>query len=732
MPTASGKNILVKSQRILPPVFSLPRRMSIEFDLFRRISLPARFIAPSHTAWFGGLALLLGCGVILGWLLGIPVLTSLNPAWPPMVLNSALCFALAGGALALQAVKDAPALTVLRAALGTAVFLIGAIVCAEIALDVSWIDLNVLHRSAYTNFKHPGQMAPNSAVGFMLVGLLLILADRIRHIAIMRAVQVLTAAVLTIGAVGILSYQVNLDFLTSWDSLKSMALHTALGFVALGWGAWSLWRDTPLNRGPEQDVEARDLYRTSYLLLSVIVVAVMLACFALSEERTEKLIATEMGKTANDRRAFFDTMLKHRIERAQLVSARPEATALLAALRRAPVSADVSERLNAYAASFLPHGFSAIAYWNNGRLLASAGSFVEQPQISLPLADSDATELLWHNGYVLRTRFAARDAEGIAGIVVAEQPLPALTALQAKATREGETGDMAVCGLRDDKQVCFPFRWSAQPAVVPAYLDGKPLPLTRAVRGETATAITLDFRRERVMVAFGPIGATGLGLGVKTDMRELYQPVRRQLLGALPFLVVLVFGSIWVMQQRLRPLAHALDKSRRELAFMARHDGLTGLPNRSMFNDRLEQAMLRTQRSGNPMALMYLDIDNFKNINDSFGHQVGDDVLRWFSQRLRETVRAADTVARLGGDEFTIILENLVDDHDVERIAQNLQNAIITSAPPIPDGGIMRVTTSIGIIYYLGEPLEREELLHRADGALYRSKQQGRNGYTMA
>lgn len=242
--------------------------------------------------------------------------------------------------------------------------------------------------------------------------------------------------------------------------------------------------------------------------------------------------------------------------------------------------------------------------------------------------------------------------------------------------------------------------------------------------------ITLDFRRQRVMAAFAPIGSTGLGLTLKMDTQELYAPIRRQFFQSLPIIALLVAGGVWVMRLRLRPLVRALDDSRREQEFMARHDALTGLPNRALFHDRLDRAILRAQRTKAPMALMYLDIDHFKNINDTFGHQVGDKVLSWLSARLSETVRTSDTVARLGGDEFTVILESISGEQDAELIAQKIQCVIRGAPSPLPDG--RPIGTSIGIAVHNGDATNPDELLQRADSALYRSKQHGRDTYSMA
>lgn len=168
-----------------------------------------------------------------------------------------------------------------------------------------------------------------------------------------------------------------------------------------------------------------------------------------------------------------------------------------------------------------------------------------------------------------------------------------------------------------------------------------------------------------------------------------------------------------------------------QLQRMAELDTLTGLPNRALFNDRLHSALARGRRHASPVALLLLDIDYFKQINDSLGHDAGDAVLQEFGRRLLETVRLTDTVARLGGDEFTIILEELHSVGEAEMIAAKVVAAML------PDfghaGQTLRVTTSVGVAY-LGHPTDQApaSLIKLADQALYAAKAAGRNNYRLA
>jgi len=163
------------------------------------------------------------------------------------------------------------------------------------------------------------------------------------------------------------------------------------------------------------------------------------------------------------------------------------------------------------------------------------------------------------------------------------------------------------------------------------------------------------------------------------------------------------------------------------LAQLAQYDTLTGLPNRNLFRDRLEQALARARRSGHSMALMFLDLDQFKEINDTLGHAAGDELLREVGDRLRDNLREVDTIARLGGDEFTVIVESISGRDRAEAIARKIVDLF---ALPVTVGGRnLTVTCSVGITLRPEDADDAEELLKAADIAMYRAKHEGRNTY---
>jgi len=168
-------------------------------------------------------------------------------------------------------------------------------------------------------------------------------------------------------------------------------------------------------------------------------------------------------------------------------------------------------------------------------------------------------------------------------------------------------------------------------------------------------------------------------------------------------------------------------QQKEKLDHQAHHDALTELPNRLLFNDRLDQSIEKSKRNNTNMALLFIDLDHFKEINDSMGHNTGDEVLKIVTQRLIEIIRKEDTLARLGGDEFTVIVEDLKQGQDASLLAQKIIEFI---AEPIKiENNSLYVSSSIGISLYPDDGDCSQNLLKYADSAMYKAKDEGRNNF---
>lgn len=167
--------------------------------------------------------------------------------------------------------------------------------------------------------------------------------------------------------------------------------------------------------------------------------------------------------------------------------------------------------------------------------------------------------------------------------------------------------------------------------------------------------------------------------------------------------------------------------SEEHVRHLAHHDVLTGLPNRILLAERLEHALPHANRAGTNVAVMFLDLDRFKLVNDTLGHSVGDELLKAVAKRLVNCVREDDTVARLGGDEFVIVLEDVRHSQDVARVAEKIIDAL--SQPLALDRHEVVVTPSVGISVYPHDGVDVDALIKNADAAMYRAKERGRNNY---
>jgi diguanylate cyclase (GGDEF)-like protein/PAS domain S-box-containing protein len=165
------------------------------------------------------------------------------------------------------------------------------------------------------------------------------------------------------------------------------------------------------------------------------------------------------------------------------------------------------------------------------------------------------------------------------------------------------------------------------------------------------------------------------------------------------------------------------------LQYMATHDGLTGLPNSVLLNDRLGAALSRARRARRRVGVMFLDIDHFKDVNDSLGHRVGDALLKELARRIRAALRQSDVLARISGDEFVVVLEDLPDEGAPERVARLILDEVRRPFPV--EGHELHVSGSLGLAIYPDDGADAETLLKNADAAMYHAKELGRNGFRL-
>lgn len=260
---------------------------------------------------------------------------------------------------------------------------------------------------------------------------------------------------------------------------------------------------------------------------------------------------------------------------------------------------------------------------------------------------------------------------------------------------------------------------------------GRRLPFSRAVSdiGHNRTEGFLDDHSNDV-VSVASFGIGGWGGVTSQSGSEFYGALRSDNLRVeLAILALLVIAGLIVLA-----FNHRRETARRrfqaQLAYQAAHDGLTGLFNRSVFHERLNQSLARARRISGDVAVLYLDLDLFKPVNDQQGHEAGDTILAAVAERLLGTVRVNDTVARMGGDEFAILLEDVSQREAVEGVARRIVADL--GAPVALAGGPTSVGVSIGISYSSGGAGDAEAIVRDADLAMYRAKDAGGSRFEWA
>jgi diguanylate cyclase (GGDEF)-like protein/PAS domain S-box-containing protein len=275
-------------------------------------------------------------------------------------------------------------------------------------------------------------------------------------------------------------------------------------------------------------------------------------------------------------------------------------------------------------------------------------------------------------------------------------------------------------------------------------------PLARALAGETCEAETVRYRRGdgsivRLSVNAAPVrdsrdeivAAVTTFVDV-TERRAVEERFRHRLeslvhertreLEARSAELDRVNAELRALSDKLEEMVRVrtaeLEASRARLAHQAQHDHLTGLPNRILLEERLERSVAAATRHGRTLAVLFLDLDGFKAVNDAFGHNAGDEVLREVAQRLRTTLRNSDTAARLSGDEFVALVPDLRHEDDAHEVAKALLDAI--SLPYHLRGGTVTLTVSIGVSVFPDDAREAVTLQQHADTAMYRAKHGGK------
>ncbi len=269
------------------------------------------------------------------------------------------------------------------------------------------------------------------------------------------------------------------------------------------------------------------------------------------------------------------------------------------------------------------------------------------------------------------------------------------------------------------------------------YMDPRPQGLTYRVAREGKKIVAdnvltnplFENRRWEGSIIGLPLktGNTVLGvMNVALKRAHIFSENEIQVLEFLADQAAIAIQNAKLYEQAQQEIADR-KKAEEAIKHMAHHDALTGLPNRRLFNERISLEISRSQRNNQKIGVMLFDLDHLKNVNDSFGHSVGDLLLQAVAQRLLGLLRKSDTVARMGGDEFLLILPEMKIPGDAKLTAERILSAL--STPFLLEGNQINITTSIGIVFFPDDGTEVDDLIKKADIAMYKAKEKGGNIY---
>ena len=799
----------------------------------------------------------LGITVLAGWLFHVAILVEINTGFVAMVFNTALCFMLTGTALAMPGLigKPTPKLQML---IGTFIFILCTIILLEHIFDRNLgVDWAFLHGWLGDGNTRPGRLAPNTAIGFMLIGALLVLKQQVNTKRRALVVQMLTVGILMTGITGLIGYTLTPDLLFGWARSARMAIPTALGMIVVALVFWLGWYRADWYRSRSYFQEDEKISFIAGAILVVVTITAGMTGFVYQQRILENTLKENLHAILKSRVILFHTV----ISQAETNSENASKELVLQNQQSGTSQSLVYKRYGLILNHLLDNGFHAVALYDlAGKQLASAGMLAHNPEMTADLHAPVPAMLLWNHGLYLQIIVPVVEQGVVVARLLTEQPLYALRQQLFDLDGLGNSDEIALCKEKDNMLICFPEGthstvYSSKRQSAPGQL----LPMSYAVEGQAGIIASVDYRKHNVVAAYTPL-APGLGLVVKEDTEELYGVIRDQLKAVIPVLLFLIALSTFFLRSQLKPLAARLMLSERlalekemeiqavvgnvgegiitidetgmivsfnaaaskifgyqaeevfgksitflmppnmrdlhqqgmshylqsgeahvigkqgvelpglrkdgviflleltineikldqrrlfvgilrditerkqleeKLVFLAQYDALTGLPNRTLFMERLSSAILRAQRSQTGIGVLFLDLDGFKQINDTLGHQSGDDLLKQFAARLLKLVRKTDTVARLGGDEFTIVLEGLkAPQKATEVVAEKIIAAI--QAPFWLAGKTVVVTTSIGVAVHTDGEVNVDELLSRADHAMYKAKKGGKNHWCMA
>lgn len=799
----------------------------------------------------GGLAVVLGLELIMGWLLHNAAMVKILPSSNSVAFNTAVAFVLAGSTLFLpHTVRGIPWRKTVSILLMVGASLILYENLFDVSLGLDWVSL---HQGIQHANPRPGRVAPNTCMAFILIGIAMFASSKPDWAACRWLLPLCSSLQLVLIVTGIVGLMLDPTLLYGWYKFNRMAAPTAFGLGLLTMGVYYEHRAFADRKTYSVGRQEKNILRTGTLVLLAMGMAAAISTAVIFANHLQEEIRDKLEYDLRGQSQLVGVIITQAVAETTNLTARPLLSALIRKVAQRPDPAGIAQ-VQFSMERLLQQGFSSITLrWEGVGPPVTAGHIENPIEMRIALRPPVRGELMWRSqGFFFRafSEFTS-DSGKVLAHVTTEVQLDALTKVYVPDAVRGGSADATICGKLNDRITCFPSKFYASPRTLPALGNRPRLPVDDALDGLSGIRNAADSRGVMSLHAYAQLGNTGLVVLSKVDTADIYQPINNLIWRSLIVLAISLAIGVLLLRKTVGPLINAMSQSKaravgserrlkaitdnvpaligfidkdlryrfvnatyalwfgrpaadivgmtcrelhgevpyalalprmqralngevlqfthetpeprgnypqsvsvsyipdfaedgsvpgfnvlvfdvteqhahqRALSYLAHHDSLTELPNRRLFGDRLAQALVRGQRHKESVGLLYLDIDHFKQINDTRGHECGDLLLRAVAQRLTRAVRDSDTVARMGGDEFVVLMEGLRSTEDALAVAQKI---LATIRVPFELGDSpLQVTSSIGLAYSTGPDDSPEQLVQRSDAALYEAKSAGRD-----
>ncbi|MFZ6657485.1 diguanylate cyclase domain-containing protein [Undibacterium sp. TJN19] len=513
---------------------------------------------------FGLILLALGLLVISGWLLHMRAMVEIRTGLVAMVFNTALCFALTGLAIALPGLIKKP-VHAIQSSVGIFLFCLCGLVLIEYLFDINLgIDWGFLHTWLQDGNMRLGRLAPNTAVGFMLTGVSLVLLNNITSRTRELSYQILVFCILAIGLTGLIGYVLSPDQLFGWARSARMAIHTAIGMIIIALAMWSSLYHSNSHHAQKFFQLDEKIGFMSAAILCVVTLTAGLTGFVFQQTILENSLKEKLQFKLDNQRMLTQATLTQGYATAEHATHNTHLMASAYMLTLQPGNESVIAEIQSELRSLMNEGMRSASITSpDGKLLLYMGEKSDNAITRLDLPDypGQSSALQWDKELTLYTDSPLlKDGIAFASLHL-NQRLPVIQAQLFDLHGLGDTGEIALCSGHLKTLICLPSgRQSAPYTIGKENITGQPLPMSYAIDGKAGLIATLDYKGHNVMAAFAPLNRN-LGIVVKQDTTELYGAIRAQLSSVTPALLLILVLGVLVMRSQIKPLVKRLTDS---------------------------------------------------------------------------------------------------------------------------------------------------------------------------